>query len=148
MQIVVTSHGGFCTGALSVYQMVAGKPENITAVSLSFTDTGEFKGELREAVKSHLDEGVLILCDIIGGTPYNESYRLMLEHPDKVRLLANMNLPMLLEAGMALPDCKSLKELCDIAINAGIESIKTGLITPEGPEEGQEYSSQSDEDLF
>ena len=73
MHIVVTSHGSFCTGALSVYEMVAGKTDGICAVSLDFNDTGQFTPRLREVVEAHLDEGVLILCDIIGGTPYNLS---------------------------------------------------------------------------
>ena len=124
MHVIVASHGSFCTGAVQVYEMVAGKSEGITAVSLSFDDTGQFAPELRRAVESHLEGGVLILCDIVGGTPYNESLRLALEHPQKVELLANMNLPMLIEVGMALDRAKDLDDLYQTAVNAGIESIK------------------------
>lgn len=128
MHIVVTSHGTFCTGALSVYEMVVGKLDGITAVPLSFDDTGQFVGELREVVESHVAEGVLILCDIMGGTPYNESYRLVLEHPGSVEVLANMNLPMLIETGMLRTDVKSLDELYCAGVKAGVKSIKTASL--------------------
>ena len=141
MHIVVTSHGSFCTGALSVYEMVAGKTDGICAVSLDFNDTGQFTPRLREVVEAHLDEGVLILCDIIGGTPYNESLRLFLEHEDTVRVLANMNLPMLLEAGMARTTAPDLEELYKTAVQAGLTSIK--LSAQEG-----EPNIAEDDDLF
>ena len=141
MHIVVTSHGSFCTGALSVYEMVAGKTDGICAVSLDFNDTGQFTPRLLEVVEAHLDEGVLILCDIIGGTPYNESFRLFLEHEDTVRVLANMNLPMLLEAGMARTTVPDLEELYKTAVQAGLTSIK--LSAQEG-----EPNIAEDDDLF
>lgn len=143
MHIVVTSHGTFCTGALSVYEMVAGKPDGITAVSLAFDDTGQFAPWLRDVVESHLKEGVLILCDVIGGTPYNESFRLALEHPGRVEVLANMNLPMLIETGMLRAQAGSLDELYRIAVNAGVESIKAA--SQEGAPQGDETE---DEDMF
>lgn len=141
MHIVVASHGTFCTGAVSVYEMVAGKAEGITAVSLDFNDTGQFAPHLREVVESHLAGGVLILCDIVGGTPYNESFRLFLEHEHDIRVLANMNLPMLIEAGMALGHAESLEDLYRTAVNAGVTSIE--LAAKEG-----EPDTTEDEDLF
>ena len=124
MHIVVTSHGSLCTGALEVVEMVAGKMPGICAVSLPFDDTGQFARALRETVEGGLEDGVLILCDIVGGTPYNEALRLSLEHPGRVDVLANMNMPMLLEAGFALDGAGSLDELRQIALNAGVESVR------------------------
>lgn len=143
MHIVVTSHGSFCTGAVSVYEMVAGKTDGITAVSLAFDDTGQFAPRLREVVEAHVDEGVLILCDIIGGTPYNESYRLELEHPGRVEVLANMNLPMLIETGMTRAGASSLDELYRCAVRAGVESIKAA-----SEEAGPDGDGPEDEDMF
>lgn len=142
MHIVVTSHGSLCTGALEVVEMVAGKMPRICAVSLPFDDTGQFAGSLREAVEGRLEEGVLVLCDIVGGTPYNEALRLSLEHPDRVSVLANMNMPMLLEAGFALDAATSLDELRRIALEAGVESLRPLAQGGDLPSEGQE------EDLF
>jgi mannose/fructose-specific phosphotransferase system component IIA len=141
MHIVITSHGSFCTGTISSYQMVAGKSNNITGVSLSSVDTGQFRYFLRKTVEQYLDGGVLILCDIVGGTPYNESYRLMLEHPRQIRLLANVNLPMLIEAGLSISSCKNIDELCETVARAGTESMKTAVIAPEDESTNKEIEN-------
>ncbi|MEY8292663.1 PTS mannose/fructose/sorbose family IIA subunit [Carnobacteriaceae bacterium 52-44] len=101
MKIIVTSHGDLCEGILDSYEMLAGKNENIIAIPLRENDTGEFENKITELVKS-IDDDILVLCDIYGGTPYNVSYYLYLEQSNRLRVVSGLNLPMLLETGLSL----------------------------------------------
>ncbi|MEQ7046173.1 PTS sugar transporter subunit IIA [Enterococcus gallinarum] len=123
MKILVTSHGALCNGILESFEMIAGQLPNIISLSLSKDDTGQYKKELEDIIVTEKEDGLIILCDIIGGTPYNESYRHFLMYPDKVKVVSGLNLAMLMESGLALNNAVDLQELVDIAIDSGIQSI-------------------------
>lgn len=122
MKILLTSHGDFAKGILQSYEMIAGATERISYVTLDEEGIGKFSNTL----KSRLDEiikfdDVLILCDLKGGTPYNESFTYALSHQDKVRVVAGLNLPMLIEIGIT--DLENLDE----AVLRSLESGKLGI---------------------
>lgn len=123
MNIILTSHGDFAKGILQSYEMIAGGAEKISYVILDEEGIGKFSNEL----KSKLDEivkydNVLILCDLKGGTPYNESFTYALSHQDKVRVVTGLNLPMLIEIGIANLD--NLDEAVLIALESGKSGIE------------------------
>ena len=70
--IIVTGHGHFPTGILSAIALVAGKPENTAGVDF---EEGCSSSDLKEAMKLAMEslegEEVLILADLVGGTPFN-----------------------------------------------------------------------------
>jgi len=141
MKIIVTSHGDLCEGILNSYEMLAGKNNNIIAISLKENDTGEFDEKITEVVKS-IDEDILILCDIYGGTPYNIAYYLYLEESDRLRIVSGLNLPMLLETGLSLNNSVSLDDIVNVAIESGAGSIK------EAEEINLENEVNLEEDIF
>lgn len=130
MKILITSHGSLCTGMLESYEMLAGKALGITALPLTPDDTGQYQVALATFIDSTREQ-LLILCDIPGGTPYNESYRAFLENPDKLRIVSGLNLPMLLTAGLALNQNYKLDELAELAAKAANESITIPAVMPE-----------------
>lgn len=121
--IVVTTHGDFCKGIVDSYDMIAGKSESIHTISLK-EDIEEFSTSLSELVSNLLVnyEEILILCDLKGGTPYNESMRQYLTHPEKIKLVSGLNLPMLIEVSLQLQTL-SLSELAALAIESGQVAI-------------------------
>ncbi|QIQ21324.1 PTS sugar transporter subunit IIA [Zophobihabitans entericus] len=138
MQIIVTSHGDLCEGILSSYEMVAGKSHHITPVKLTDKGISDYTQRLTEQLDQIiLHEPVLILCDLEGGTPYNESYKYLLQHPDKVRVICGLNLPMLIEAGLAVSDISDQDELVELTLNAAMQSIKS--IDAEQPEDELDF---------
>lgn len=137
MKIILATHGDFCFGIKKSYEMLAGHNDAIIPVTLSDSDTGEFKKELNEIVNS--DEKFLILCDIYGGTPFNESVYLEQKYPSRVKTVGGLNLAMLLETGMAVNSELNLSEIFNMAVNTGIESIK-------GLDDGGAITN--DEDMF
>jgi len=122
MKIVVTSHGALCKGILESYQMLAGKNDDIISIKLGNDDT-EFKKELQTAYTEYKDEGIIFLCDIPGGTPFNETYKIYLKDSRHVRVVSGLNLAMLLEVGLDISTATDLDELTTKAIKAGKDSI-------------------------
>lgn len=101
MNIILTSHGNFCIGIYESYKMIAGTSKNIFTMPLDEKGIGNFKIRLQKLLQELSAAGdILILCDIKGGTPYNECYAYFLEHPQYVRVISGLNLPMLLEVGI------------------------------------------------
>lgn len=97
MKIILATHGDFCHGIKQSYEMLAGTNDSIIPVSLSSTDTGEFKKEIENLIGN--DE-YLILCDIFGGSPFNEVSKIALKNPDRIKVFSGLNLPILLECGV------------------------------------------------
>ena len=75
--VLLISHGLLCQGLADSVSMVAGNIEQSECISLKpGQDPGEFKEKVRQAVEE-LDTGmgVLVLTDLLGGTPFNSIAR-------------------------------------------------------------------------
>ena len=122
--IVVAAHGKMSKGLIGTSKLIVGHAENITSVDLLEGEGPEsLREKLQKAIKS-LDsgEGVMVLLDLYGGTPSNVSALLAREL--NVEVVSGVNLPMLLEVIMRRKS-QTLKELREIAINAGREGIRS-----------------------
>ncbi len=123
--IVLVSHGDMAKSMLGAAQMIVGQNEHIRAVGLYEEDDVE---GLMARVASAVDEvdkgdGVLILVDAFGASPFNASARLAMQR-GKIEVIAGMNLPMLLELSIQ-PDDQDMASLVQIATSAGTSSIRT-----------------------
>lgn len=129
MKIVVASHGAFCHGLVESYKMIAGDNSDIYAISLTDEGIGEFSRELSRLVdKLILEDDILIMTDIQGGTPYNESLKYMLDKPENIKVISGMNLPMLIEIGLALNNDMEIDQLVNRAVEIGRKSINVANI--------------------
>ncbi|WP_394404691.1 hypothetical protein [Streptococcus sp. 20-1249] len=98
VKVIVVAHGNFSTGILSSLELIAGKQEDV--VGIDFV-SGMSSNQVKAAVCTELVDAqdVLILTDLLGGTPFNVSSTLSVEYADKnIRVLSGLNLAMLLEA--------------------------------------------------
>lgn len=140
MKILLTSHGSFCSGLLESYEMIAGYSSKIEKVSLTDEGIGNYRQQLNEMLnRMTKKDDVLIFCDMKGGTPFNESLNFYLKNEEKVRLVSGMNLPMLIETGMMLDNCKSIDELVSIAVTAGKNSIEAETESHDDDEDDLEF---------
>lgn len=123
--IVIVSHGAMANGMLDAARMIVGEQEGMLAVSLEEMEDVEGLIEKIAAAVEKVDtgEGVLVLVDVFGASPFNASARLTLTR-DKMDVITGMNLPMLLELAIHRQG-SSLDELVKIALEAGSSSIKT-----------------------
>lgn len=125
--IIVTGHGSFPTGILSAVSLVAGKPEQVTAVDFM---EGMSSAELKEALNQAADalEGneIMILADLVGGTPFNMATMLKGERTDKsIRVIAGINMPGLVEAVFSRPmyTAEQLAAAVGNAARAGVSDL-------------------------
>lgn len=82
----------------AVAHVFRGRPENIEALDVcADQDTGEVKRLACEAIERlNRGDGVLVITDVMGGTPSNCTSSLT--RPGKVEVIAGISLPMLLRA--------------------------------------------------
>lgn len=130
MKIVLLSHGNLCVELKNSARMILGDFEDVAAFPLQAgEDTEEYGKKVAEYVRSHRKEGVLILTDLLGGSPFLLSSRLMEGaggYEDGADIVTGVNLGMLLEVLNNKGSC-SLEELCRIAVEAGRGGVKDFL---------------------
>lgn len=126
--IIVTGHGHFASGIVSALKLLAGEPELLEVVDFQETDSIEIlEGHITEAVR-RLEgaEGVLIMTDLQGGSPFNVSARLVMQ-PDNagkaLELVAGVNLPMLVETYMSRMMETDVASLAARSVKAGAAQV-------------------------
>ncbi|NLB34836.1 MAG: PTS sugar transporter subunit IIA [Elusimicrobia bacterium] len=82
----------------------------------------EIKSSFSQLMEKLLsDSAVLILTDMLGGTPTNISMPFL--ENDSVEIVTGLNLPMLIRTIQRKTAVESLKELASIAAGAGAEGV-------------------------
>jgi mannose/fructose/sorbose-specific phosphotransferase system IIA component len=121
--IVVASHGALAQALINSAEMIVGAQDNVATVCLDPKDNLEAcHNRLCTAIDQvQTEAGVLALIDLFGGTPGNAALLGLRERTYHV--VAGVNLPMLLEVLMSRNSGVSVKELTDIALQAGQNSI-------------------------
>lgn len=96
--LVLVSHGGFAGEALNSAEMIMGHQERARAVAvIPGMDLEQVKKEIEAAINEvNGANGVVIMTDIIGGTPANASGFFSVLKEDVI-VLTGFNMPMLLE---------------------------------------------------
>lgn len=112
-------------GMLEAARMIVGEMEGVLAVSLQEADAVEnLMDRISESINSvDTGDGVLILVDVFGASPFNASARLAMVR-DKIEVISGVNLPMLLEIAIQQSE-EDLDALVQTALNAGSSSIRT-----------------------
>lgn len=98
IKIICASHGPMASAIIDSAKMLYGESEHVCAITLSIEDTIEnFAARLEAESQDNRYNEILILVDIPGGTPSNQSMILAATNT-KIHVLAGLNLMMLLEA--------------------------------------------------
>lgn len=106
-------------------RMIVGEMEGVATVSLKESDAVEDLITRIETAVDEVDqgEGVLILVDAFGASPFNASARLAMNRKN-VEVISGMNLPMLLELAVQR-EGQDLTATTQIALETGAASIRT-----------------------
>ena len=123
--IVIVTHGDLAQGLLQAARMIMGEVPGTSAVALQEEQGIEsLQGEIEKALAGvDQGDGVLILVDLVGASPFNVSSQLAAARED-VEVVTGVNLPMLLETALQR-DSQSFDELIETALDAGRASIHT-----------------------
>jgi PTS system mannose-specific IIA component len=94
--LVLVTHGRLAAEFVTAMEHVVGPQQRIEAICIGPEDDMEGRrNDIAEAI-GRVDDGagVIILTDLFGGTPSNLAISLM--RPDRVEVIAGVNLPMLI----------------------------------------------------
>ncbi|MCD6311684.1 MAG: PTS sugar transporter subunit IIA [Elusimicrobia bacterium] len=122
VRVIIAAHGDFASHLLNSAENLLGRVEGVSALNfMQHQSTGELVDELKNRLKNHEGEDVVILTDFLGGSPCNCACRFM--DRDNVRIISGVNLPMLIEI-MLKKEKMPPEKLCADVIKAARDSIE------------------------
>ncbi|AJH01656.1 PTS mannose transporter subunit IIAB [Clostridium beijerinckii] len=124
--ILIVTHGKFSEEILKSAELIVGKQDKILTLGLHHGDSVEVLGDkVKESIKLLEDgQGVLVLVDLLGGSPYNVVALNSNKISDvKFKCITGVNLPMLLEA-ITMREAYELEELTVNCMEAGATGVK------------------------
>jgi mannose PTS system EIIA component len=121
--IVLVSHGPLAEGLKGAAEMIVGPQERFLAIGM---DPAADLDRLREQIEASASEvaagdeaGVLVLVDLMGGSPANASAYLA---TNGITVICGVNLPMLLEV-LTTREHANVQELTEIALQAAKDGV-------------------------
>lgn len=112
MKLVLAGHGNYASGVASAVSMLSGNEEAVSFVDFTpIVSPDEFESRLRGVAEC--SEEVVIICDLVGGTPYNRAC-VIAHGNDQVKVVAGMNLAAILEAALSVGDESRASEIVDL----------------------------------
>ncbi|MBN1469847.1 MAG: PTS mannose transporter subunit IID [Fusobacteriaceae bacterium] len=126
INLIVATHGEMSKYVVELSKMVLGDYEMLDFVTfLPGEGTDDLVKKYKEIFEKNNNlHGYLFLVDIFGGSPYNAASIISAEN-ENMDIITGVNVPMLLELLDARENTDNLKELVDIAIEAGKSQIKS-----------------------
>jgi PTS system mannose-specific IIA component len=119
--VVVATHGKLAEEMIRTAEAVIGPLEQVAAVSVVATSP-DMRGDLKEAIQRvDQGEGVLLLTDLLGGSPTNLCVSFLAER--KVEVVTGVNLPMLLKLSGLRASGKPIAQIAHDLVEAGQRSI-------------------------
>lgn len=121
---LILSHGDLAAAILRAVERISGcPPDGFRALCLDWDERADQAAARVGQAIAEIDqgEGVLILVDMYGGTPYNVASRY--REPGRIEVLAGVNLPMALRLACAPAQFGSLRETAEWLQNKGQNSI-------------------------
>lgn len=123
ISIIVIGHGHFASGIVSSLELIAGKQEDITAIDFTAEMTAADVHERLSAVLQPKAQA-LVLCDLLGGTPFKVAATLMEELSETtLDVLSGLNLAMLMEAVFARQEQLDLEQTVAKLLTTAKEGI-------------------------
>lgn len=128
--IILVTHGPMATSIIESAEMLVGKSEKLVGITLQLSDNFEEFQQRIFAQARQLDEGsgVMILVDLLGGSPYNATAKVLSQ--ENIECLTGLNLSMLLTAldQREYCDLKQLAKECKEAAITNIVDVRENLM--------------------
>lgn len=80
-KILITGHGKYAEGLLSAISLIYGDIDNVLYINFLGDDTETYTTDLERMIDKDV---VVVFTDIIGGTPFNQSVKIINEVTDRV----------------------------------------------------------------
>lgn len=134
--VILVSHGKFANGLNDALSMLAGNREDILFVGLeNGKSVDEFTALFTEKVKDiSNDDDVILLGDIIGGSPLTNATNVLVNKGIKTVILGGMNLPLALTT-VLMKDTVSLDEIANQVLEQARMAMQEFKIVEESEED-------------
>lgn len=97
--ILILSHGYLAEGFYRTMGMIFGEEPDMRWTSLMEGESSEeFGRKIEESVDWESARGLLVLCDLFGGSPCMGAVSRLIDSGKKWRMVAGISLPMIMEA--------------------------------------------------
>ena len=121
INIFIVSHGELSKGIRNSAEMITGENKRVETFSLKPGESPIIAEAIQERINGREEEEFLILADILGGSVYNSCLRLALNK--NVRIISGMNLSLVIEIFLLLPD-ENIDEQIELIIGRAKDGIK------------------------
>lgn len=112
MKLVLAGHGHYASGVASAVTMLSGNEKAVSYVDFTpVISPDEFESRLRDVAEC--GDEVVIVCDLVGGTPYNRAC-VVAHGNDQVKVVAGMNLAAILEAALSIEEGSKAPEVVNL----------------------------------
>ncbi|HET9751771.1 MAG TPA: PTS sugar transporter subunit IIA [Myxococcales bacterium] len=119
--VVVATHGKLAEEMIRTAEAVVGPLAQVAPVSI-VASSPNVRADLEEAIRRvNGGEGVLLLTDLLGGSPTNLCVSFLAE--GKVEVVTGVNLPMLLKLSVVRGSGKAVAEVAHDLAEAGQRAI-------------------------
>lgn len=139
--LLITGHGHFATGLNSSLELIAGAQPNVALVDFEADHSIEtLKANLTKALDSLKEyDGVLVLSDLPGGSPFKTAVELKYERMDQaIEVIAGTNLPLLIASSTMTSVFESPLDLAEAMIPEGKDSIVRFELAAKADDEEEE----------
>nr|WP_319556840.1 PTS galactosamine/N-acetylgalactosamine transporter subunit IIA [uncultured Vibrio sp.] len=121
--VILSGHGGFASGIEKAIHQVIGEQQQFIALDFpEESTTQQLEAQMRQAIeKIDSGEGIVVLTDLLGGTPFRTASLLSQERAD-IQVVTGTNLQMAAEMLLERDELK-LIEFRDQAIECGHRGI-------------------------
>lgn len=123
--LIIIGHGSFASGMATSLRLIAGEKEGICFIDFTENDTIQSLEDKIQKKFKLLEEKkeILVLCDIIGGSPFKSAVELAQQCDKEIEVIGGMNLPMLIELSIAKEFVQTASQLANRALDIGASSI-------------------------
>ena len=131
--VVLVSHGEFAKGLANALSMLAGEKKEVIAVGL---ENGKTADEFAEVFKEAVEDEIILLGDLIGGSPLTTALNVINEKglTDNTVVLGGMNLPLALTT-VLMKDNMDKEMLPQAVLGEAHEALKEFKLVSDDSEE-------------
>lgn len=123
--ILIVTHHNLANAFVETIEMIAGKHDFLESLGLHPSQEPESFGNLIvesvQRLKAKGYDEVIVVLDLYGGTPCNQTIRILREN--QLKVLVGVNLPMMLQMTLMNTNEDSLEDLAEASICCGKEGI-------------------------
>jgi PTS system mannose-specific IIA component len=123
IKIIVVAHYNIAKSLVDAAELIVGSQENLYAISNEKNDSlMHLQDKIKNLLVDVIDkDGVLILTDMIGGSPNNASCKMF--DTFNVEIISGVNLPMVLSAIFVSKNAENILQLSEKVFTESQKSI-------------------------